>query len=64
LKTPSDIFGFHIPPFSWFDWLSHKTQWRLQLPWGLVTQIVVVGIVLFLTLAPNFGFDQILANTR
>lgn len=45
LKTPSDIFGLHVPPFSWIDWLSHKTQWRLQLPWGLVTQIVVVGLV-------------------
>lgn len=50
LKTPSDIFGLHVPPFSWIDWLSHKTQWRLQLPWGLVTQIVVVGIMLALTL--------------
>lgn len=62
LKTPSDIFGIHVPPFSWIDWLSHKTQWRLQLPWGLVTQIIVVAIVLFLVLAPTFSFDQILAT--
>lgn len=61
LKTPSDIFGLHVPPFSWIDWISHKTQWRLQLPWGLVTQIAVVGIILFLALAPNFNFGQILA---
>lgn len=64
LKTPSDLFGLHVPPFSWLDWLSHRTQWRMQLPWGLVTQIAVVGIVLFLALAPNFAFDQILASTR
>jgi len=62
LKTPSDIFGFHVPPFSWVDWLSHKTQWRLQLPWGLVTQIVVVGIILLLALSPNLSFYQSLAS--
>lgn len=50
LKAPSDMFGLKVPPFSWLDWLGHKLQWRLQLPWGLVTQIVVVAIILLLTL--------------
>lgn len=52
LKTPSDIFGFSVPPFSWIDWLSHKTQWRMQLPWGLVTQIVVVATLVIAALYP------------
>ena len=49
LKAPSDMFGFNIPPFSWFDSLGHKLQWRMKLPWGLVTQIAVVGLILFAT---------------
>ena len=64
LKTPSDIFGFSVPPFSWIDWLSHKTQWRLQLPWGLVTQLIVVGLVVYLALTPNLSFAQIIASAR
>lgn len=48
LEAPSWIFGLKIPPFSWLDWLGHKLQSRLGLPWGLVTQVVVVGtMVLF-----------------
>src|SRR3989344_4204759 len=49
LEAPSWMFGFKVPPFSWLDWLGHKLQSRLALPWGLVTQIVVVGLMLLLT---------------
>ncbi len=49
LEAPSWLFGFRVPPFSWLDWLGHKLQSRLQLPWGLVTQIVVVGLMLVAT---------------
>ena len=45
LEAPSWMFGFKIQPFSWLDWLGHKLQSRLQLPWGLVTQFVTVGIL-------------------
>lgn len=45
LETPSSKFGLKVPPFSWVEWLGHKLQNRMQLPWGLVTQIVVVGLV-------------------
>lgn len=50
LEAPSAWFNIKIPPFSWMDWLGHKLQSRLALPWGLVTQIVVVGIMLLITL--------------
>ena len=53
IEAPSWMFGFKVPPFSWLDWLGHKLQSRLQLPWGLVTQIVVVGLMLLLSI--NFS---------
>lgn len=59
LEAPSWMFCITIPPFSWMDWLGHKLQSRLQLPWGLVTQIVVVGLLLFAALPVNL--PQILA---
>ncbi|OGD92215.1 hypothetical protein A3D81_00880 [Candidatus Curtissbacteria bacterium RIFCSPHIGHO2_02_FULL_40_17] len=53
IEAPSWMFGFKVPPFSWLDWLGHKLQSRAQLPWGLVTQIVVVGVLLLMTV--NFA---------
>lgn len=50
LEAPSAWFNIKIPPFSWLDWLGHKLQNRLQLPWGLVTQVVVVGLVLMISI--------------
>lgn len=43
LEAPASKFGIRIPPFTWSEWLGHKLQNRMQLPWGLVTQIVIVG---------------------
>lgn len=48
LEAPSSKFGINIPPFSWMEWLGHKLQNRMQLPWGLVTQIVVVLLIVLL----------------
>lgn len=62
LETPSWMFGIKIPPFPWLDWLGHKLQSRLQLPWGLVTQIIVVGLLLFVALPVDL--PQILASNR
>lgn len=65
LETPLLMFNVKIPPFTWAYWLGHNLQSRMQLPWGLVTQIVTVGIVLILALWPIGNFTQILAlNTR
>lgn len=52
LETPSWMFGLKVPPFSWMDWLSHNLQSRMQLPWGLVTQVVTVVIVVLLAISP------------
>lgn len=49
IEAPSWMFGLKIPPFSWMDWLGHNLQTRMQLPWGLVTQIVIVGLLVYLS---------------
>src|SRR3989344_1937165 len=46
LEAPSWMFNMKIPPFTYMEAIGHKIQTRMQLPWGLVTQIVVVGIIL------------------
>lgn len=51
LETPSSKFGLKIPPFSWVEWLGHKLQNRMQLPWGLVTQIVIVGLIVIFAIS-------------
>lgn len=60
LEAPSAWFNIKIPPFSWMDWLGHKLQSRLGLPWGLVTQVITVGILVLIAVTPD-GIGQILA---
>lgn len=50
IEAPYWIFGVNLPPFTWMYQISHRVQSRLQLPWGLVTQIVIVGTFVFLAL--------------
>ncbi len=50
LSAPVWTLGLKIPPFSWVDYISHKTQTRMQLPWGLVTQVVLVGLLVLFAL--------------
>ncbi len=60
LEAPSWMFNFKVPPFSWMDWIGHKLQSRMQLPWGLVTQIVTVGfIVMFALGGPGHSLASI-----
>lgn len=51
LEAPASKFGIEVPPFTWARWLGHKLQSRMQLPWGLVTQIVIVGIIVYFALS-------------
>ena len=62
LEAPSWMFNIKVPPFTWLDWLGHKLQSRMQLPWGLVTQVVVVGILVIYALGSS-SFGQALAST-
>lgn len=56
LQAPYVMYANKFPVFYWAYWISHKTQTRMQLPWGLITQIVIVGLVVlyaFVTTAPR-----------
>lgn len=63
LETPSTMFGMKIPPFSWMDWLGHKLQNRMQLPWGLVTQVLTVGLLIIFALGGPQNIGQALASS-
>ncbi len=62
LAAPDFMFSFKVPPFSWMQKIGHETNTRMQLPWGLVTQVVTVGLMVYFaigtpyinTLAANF----------
>lgn len=62
LEAPSWMFNLKVPPFSWMDFLSHKVQSRMQLPWGLVTQIVIVGFIVLLALGGPGHLGQAFAS--
>lgn len=62
LEAPSWMFGLKVPPFSWVDWLGHKLQSRMQLPWGLVTQVVIVGLLVLFALGGPGNITTVLAS--
>ena len=54
IAAPAGMFKINIPPFSWMQTISHNLQARMQLPWGLVTQVVTVGmLVVYAIGGPN-----------
>ncbi len=61
LEAPSWMFNFKVPPFSWMDYLGHKLQSRMQLPWGLVTQVVIVGLLVLFALGGPSNITTVLA---
>ncbi|MCR4324362.1 MAG: hypothetical protein NUV69_01605 [Candidatus Curtissbacteria bacterium] len=63
VEAPSSKFGIHIPPFSWVEWLGHRLQNRMQLPWGFVTQVVVVGVIVIAALTTE-DLGSILATRQ
>lgn len=50
LEAPSSMLGIKIVPFTTVHAIQHRLQSRMQLPWGLVTQVIVVGIIVALAL--------------
>ena len=51
LEAPASKFGIEVAPFTWVRWIGHRLQSRMQLPWGLVTQIATVGAIVIFALA-------------
>lgn len=60
LTAPAHMFNLKIPPFTWMEYLGHRIQSRLQLPWGLLTQIAVVLAAVALSLSSH-NPDNLLA---
>lgn len=54
LAAPDYMFGLKVPPFSWMQKIGHETQTRMQLPWGLVTQVVTVGLLVYFAIGTPF----------
>lgn len=61
LTAPASMFNFKVPPFSWMYTISHNTQTRMQLPWGLVTQVVTVGLLVVFALGGINNIGPVLA---
>ena len=45
LEAPYHIFDWYFPPFSSIKNLQSKLHRKLNLPWGLIYQIIIVTIV-------------------
>lgn len=48
LEAPYLILNWQFPPFNFFYKLQSGMQGKAALPWGIVTQVVTVGLVIFL----------------
>lgn len=50
-ESPYWFFNWHFPPFSWIYELQHRLQWKTNLAWGILTQVItVIGTVLLLNI--------------
>lgn len=47
-QVPYWFLNWHFPPFSWAYKFQHHIQGRLRLPWGILTQVVTISLVIFL----------------
>lgn len=54
LAAPDYMFNFKFPPFSWMQKIGHETNTRMQLPWGLVTQVVTVGLLVYFAIGTPY----------
>lgn len=50
LEVPYLFLNWNFPPFSWVYRFQHFFHHRLPLPWGLVTQIIILLPLLFFAL--------------
>ena len=62
LEAPYFMFGIKLPPFTWFRWIGSTLQTRMQLPWGLVTQVVIVGLLIYFSIGGS-NLSSALAST-
>lgn len=47
-QTPYWLLNWRFPPFSWCYQFQHSIQGKAKLPWGVLTQVVTVGLIIVL----------------
>ena len=48
LEIPYWFFNWRFAPFSTLHSIQHHIQGRAKLPWGVLTQVVTVGVIIFI----------------
>ncbi|QQG43226.1 MAG: hypothetical protein HYW45_03425 [Candidatus Daviesbacteria bacterium] len=48
MEAPYWLFNLKIPPFSWMYNIQHNLQGKAVLPWGIVTQVSTLVILVLL----------------
>ena len=48
LEIPYWFFNWRFPPFSTIYTIQHHIQGKAKLPWGILTQVVTVGIFIII----------------
>ena len=48
MEIPYWFFKWNFPPFSWAYQFQHHIQGRAKLPWGIVTQVVMIGAIILM----------------
>lgn len=48
MEAPYLLFGKKIKPFYWFYTTQSKIQGKLKLPWGILTQVATVMVVVLI----------------
>lgn len=46
LEAPYHVFKWQFPPFSWVKRFQHYMHWKLRAPWGILTQLAFLAIIL------------------
>lgn len=46
LETPYWFLGWKFPPFNWIYKFQSKIQGKAKLPWGILTQVVAISLVI------------------
>lgn len=47
LEAPYLLLNWKFKPFCWFYQLQHNIQGKVKLPWGILTQVATVALIIF-----------------
>ncbi len=46
LEAPYHVFNWKFPPFTWVKKFQHILHWKMQAPWGILTQLAYLVLIL------------------